>query len=163
MKTGASLLAVAVLGALSGTAVAGDYEDGLAAFDAAKHGLAYDRWLACARDGAARCQYAVGVLLDEGLGVGQDSADAVTWLERAAQQGLPDAAMQLGFVFATGREGVAQDPVLAWAWFSRAVSLGVPQAARNRDRVESLLTEEELARARQAADDLSIQYHLQKK
>jgi TPR repeat protein len=152
----------AVLVALSPAVPAAGFDQGLAAFDAADYGLAQERWRACAREGIAACQYGLGVLHDEGLGVEQDVTEARRWYMRAARRDHPDALMRLGFLHAIGRGDVAQDPAQAWAWFARAASLGVPQAAEHRDRVGQMLTAEELARAQGLADELSIRHHLQK-
>lgn len=157
-------LAAALLAAL-GPAAHGEedsFEQGLAAFEALDYAAARERWRACAAEGIGACQYALGVLHDEGLGVAQDEAQALAWYRRAARQDFPDALMQLGFLYAIGRGAVVQDPARAWAWFARAASLGVEGAAEHRDRVRRTLTNEELARAQRLADELSIRYHLQK-
>lgn len=52
-------------------------------------------------------------------------------LERAAEQGHPDAQMRIGEAYATGREGVSRDPAWAVRWFGKAARQGVP-AARSR-------------------------------
>jgi TPR repeat protein len=140
---------------------AAEFDHGLTAYRSGDHGAAHDRWRKCALAGEARCQFALGALFDDGLGVKRDAGQALAWYQRAARQGFPDAMMQLGFLFATGRDGFTQDPVQAWAWFSRAASQGVPEAADRRELVGGLLSPEELDRARQLADQLSIQYHLQ--
>ena len=90
-----------------------------------------------------------------------DLYTALHWYERAARQANPDAMMQLGFLYATGRGDIVQNAVLAWVWFARAASRGVVQAARNRDRIGELLTSSELADAQRRADQLSIEYHQQ--
>jgi len=148
--------------ALASSGAFTDFASGLAAFREKAYGDAHDRWQECARQGSADCQYGLGVIYDEGLGVAADIYQALVWYEQAARQDHPDALMQLGFLYATGRDGIVQDPVQAWAWFARAASLGVPGAAEGRNRVAKVLTSEERARAERLADEASIRYHLQK-
>ncbi len=139
-----------------------DYEGGLAAYRSQDFSEAHTRWRECALGGSARCQYALGVLHDDGRGVPADTFEALVWYERAARQEHPDALMALGFIYATGRGGVVQDAVRAWAWFARAAAAGVPAAADHRERIGQLLTEDERRRGERLADELSIRYHLQK-
>ena len=141
------------------TSAAADFDAGLAAHRAGDYGKAHDQWKACAQADEPRCQYALGVLLDDGAGVERDVQAALRWYLLAARGEVPEAMMQLGFVYATGRNGaVSQDPVRAWAWFSRAAALGLEGAAEHRRRVGDLLTAEELQRAEALADELSIRY-----
>jgi len=138
-----------------------DFESGLSAYRTGSYGEAFDEWQQCANEGVAACQYAFGVLYDEGRSVKSDLYAALRWYERAARQANPDAMMQLGFLYATGRGDIVQNAVLAWVWFARAAALGVEQAAQNRDRIRELLTGSELADAQRRADQLSIEYHQQ--
>jgi TPR repeat protein len=142
-------------------ALDGDFDRGMAAFRAEDYDTAHEAWQRCADEGAARCQYGLGVLHDEGRGTAVDPRRALRWYERAAAQDFPDALMQLGFVFSTGRDGIEQDPIMAWVWFSRAAALGVEGAGEYRDRVGELLSEDERERAERQADEQSIRYHLQ--
>lgn len=162
MKSTCSLLAASMIAVMSAGASADGFGDGLAAYRSRDYAAAHDAWHECATKGAASCQFGLGVLHDAGQGVVKDGREAVTWYERAAAQEYPDALMQLGFLYAVGRERVAQRPPLAWAWFARAAAVGVPEAAAHRDRVGAMLTEEELAQAQRMADEFSIRYHLQK-
>ena len=138
-----------------------DFDSGLSAYRANSFGKAFDDWQDCAKQDVAACQYGLGVLYDEGRSVQPDLYTALHWYERAARQANPDAMMQLGFLYATGRGDIVQNAVLAWVWFARAASRGVVQAARNRDRIGELLTSSELADAQRRADQLSIEYHQQ--
>lgn len=138
-----------------------DFESGLSAYRTRSYGKAFDEWQQCANKGVAACQYALGVLYDEGRSVNSDVYAALRWYERAARQAHPDAMMQLGFLYATGRSDIVQNAVLAWVWFSRAAVQNVEQAAKNRDRIGELLTASELADAQRRADQLSIEYHQQ--
>ena len=162
---GSTLRWLAALTALSASATSpiavADFESGLDAYRAGSFGEAFDQWQGCANENDAACQYALGVLYDEGRPIQADPYAALRWYERAARQAYPDAMMQLGFIYATGRGQVTQNATLAWVWFARAAVRGAPQAAQNRDRIGELLTESELADAQRKADQLSIEYHQQ--
>jgi TPR repeat protein len=146
---------------LASAASLADFQSGLQAFRDNAYGQAHDRWRECAVADDASCQYALGVIFDDGLGVTADAFEALRWYELAARKAHPDALMQLGFIYATGRGGIIQDPVQAWAFFSRAAAMGVAAAAQSRDRVASTLSVEERARAERLADEASIRYHIQ--
>lgn len=148
--------------ALASLAVLADFQSGLDAFNDRDYSQARDRWQECAIAGDPSCQYGVGVIHDDGLGVKADTFEALRWYEQAARKAHPDALMQLGFLYATGRGGIIQDPVQAWAYFARAAAMGVTGAAESRDRVARELSIEERARAARLADEASIRYHLQK-
>lgn len=148
--------------ALTSAAALADFQSGLDAFEGNDFGQAHDRWRECAIAGDAACQYGVGVIHDDGLGVEADTFEALRWYEQAARTAYPDALMQLGFIYATGRGGIVQDPVQAWAYFARAAALGVVGATESRDRIARELDIEERARAERLADEASIHYHIQK-
>jgi uncharacterized protein len=68
-------------------------------------------------------QYNLGVMYDDGQGVPQDYAVAVSWYRKAAEQGDADAQVNLGVLYGMG-QGVPQDYVIAHMWFSLAVTGG---------------------------------------
>lgn len=138
-----------------------DFQSGLQAFRDKAYGLAHDRWRECAITDDASCQYGLGVIFDDGLGVSADTNEALRWYELAARKAHPDALMQLGFIYATGRRGILQDAVQAWAYFARAAAVGVAGAVQSRDRVGRTLSVDEKARAERLADEASIHYHIQ--
>ena len=135
-----------------------DFESGLSAYQTQAYGEAFDDWQRCANENVAACQYALGVLHDEGRSVEPNIYAALRWYERSARQAYPEAMMQLGFLYATGRGEIVQNAVLAWVWFARAAAKGVKQAAQHRDRTGRLLTAAELADAQRRADLLSLEY-----
>ena len=151
----------AIVLAAGSSAASADFEAGLGAYRAQAYGEAFDEWQGCANENVAACQYALGVLHDEGRSVEPNLYAALKWYERAARQGYPDAMMQLGFLYATGRGDIVQNAVLAWVWFARAAVKGVELAAGHRDRVGRFLSAPELAEAQRRADQLSIEYHQQ--
>lgn len=85
------------------------------------------------RAGSAEAQFRLGVMYEVGLGVGQDSGEAVKWFRRAAEQGHPDAQNNLGFMYVYGR-GVAQDDAEAAKWYRRAAEQGYAGAQFNLGR-----------------------------
>lgn len=64
-----------------------------------------------------------------GLGVPQDSKQAVTWFRKAAEQGDASAQYNLGLMYDKGR-GVAQDDKQAVAWYRKAAEQGDVDAQR---------------------------------
>ena len=99
----ASLLALAFT-----TAVAGDYEDGLAAYERRDYATAFAKWHRAAQQGFFGAQYSLGVMYYEGKGVAQDYKEAVHWYKLAAQQGDHFAQFNLGSMYEKG-QGVARD------------------------------------------------------
>jgi uncharacterized protein len=71
------------------------YEDGAAAYNRADYATARRLWLPLAEGGNADAQTMLGIIYEEGQGVSQDYAAAVTWYRRAADQGHPDAQFYL--------------------------------------------------------------------
>ncbi len=69
--------------------------------------------------GNTRAQTYLGVMYDNGQGVPQDDAQAVTWYRKAADQGDARAQTNLGAAYETGR-GVAQDLRRAADWYRKA-------------------------------------------
>ena len=94
----------------------------------------------------------------EGKGVPQDSAEAVRWYRKAAEQGgaLRQAGQfALGYMYLIG-EGVPQDPVLTHKWFNLAAAAGGKSdfgtgASFLRDLVAKHLTAAQLAEAQRLA------------
>ena len=110
-----------------------------------------------AEQGLAEAQFNLGVMYAEGQGVQQDYAEAVKWYGRAAEQGNAHAQNNLGVMYENGR-GVHRNHVQAHKWYNLAAS-GYPTskqehrdtAVRNRERVASKLSPNELARAQRMA------------
>ena len=83
-----------------------------------------------ARRGDAETQTELGERYEDGRGVEQDYAVAVSWFRRAAEQGYPPGQASLGFMYLRGR-GVRQDDVEAVRWFRRAAAQGNARARNN--------------------------------
>ena len=112
------------------TAPAGDFEDGLAAFERKDYTTALTKFRSAALKGNRDAQTLVGMLYIEGLGVAQDYKEAVRWFQLAAQQGFADAQYSLGVMYERG-EGVAQDFKAAVRWYQLAAKQGVSRAQHN--------------------------------
>lgn len=100
-----------------------DFETGVAAFDRGDFTTAYDEWLPVAAGGDPFAQRNIGHLYRLGLGVPQDFAVALSWYQRAADQGLVRAQANLANMMLRG-QGIDHDPEGAASWFHRAASAG---------------------------------------
>ena len=85
---------------------------------------------AMAEAGNAAAQNNLGVMYDNGTGVAQDYAAAVSWYRKAADQGYAAAQNNLGVMYDNGT-GVAQDYAAAVSWYRKAADQGVAQAQYN--------------------------------
>ncbi len=106
----ASLLTIAVV------AVAGPYEDGVAAYVRGDYVTALRLIRPFADQGMAAAQNNLGFMYYKGQGLPQDYAEAAKWFHLAADQGYAPAQNNLGNLFVLG-QGVAQDYVLAHMWW----------------------------------------------
>ena len=87
-------------------------------------------------------------MYDNGRGVPKSDAEAVKWYRLAAEQGFPPAQNDLGLMYANGTGG-PQDDVLAYAWLSLAVEQGNELASENKDKLQTRMTANQIARARE--------------
>jgi TPR repeat protein len=85
-------------------------------------------------------------MYDNGRGVARDYAAAMSWYRKAAEQGDAAAQAGLGVMYANGR-GVPRDYVSAHMWFALAAVNGDQVAKRNRDRIATRMTAEQIAEA----------------
>lgn len=60
-------------------------------FDAKNYSAAFQKMLPLAEKGNAHAQYAVGYMLYYGKGVEVNRKQGVAWIDKAADQGLPEA------------------------------------------------------------------------
>ena len=100
------LVAAGLLALVHGTALAGDYEDGMTAFAGEDYAKALSLLLPFAKDGNAEAAYLIGEMYGPrswGLkgenrnGVEQDNAQAIHWWGEAARLGNADAQLKLGW------------------------------------------------------------------
>jgi TPR repeat protein len=74
--------------------------------------------------------YAMGVILDEGVGVRPDGRRAFEWYNRAAKLGHAESMNRLGLLYLRG-SGVPRSAFAALAWFRLAAAKGSLTAVNN--------------------------------
>jgi len=123
------MLIIALLAAatLADLAIAGPFEDGLAAAQSGNYGTALRLWRPLADRGDADAQYNLGVMYNNGDGVRQDYAEALKWHRQAAAQGNGNAQFNLGLMYDQGR-GMLPDYGEAARWYRLAADQGVAVA-----------------------------------
>jgi TPR repeat protein len=115
---------------LSSTLWAGDFEDGMAAYEQQNYELAFTKFKGLADSGDAEAQFNLGVMYAEGKGVIKNDAEAVRWYELAADQGLAPAQSALGAAYGDGL-GVVQNYTEAVRLFKLAADQGSAEAQYN--------------------------------
>ena len=143
-------LGIAVAVVLTGAAMAGPFEDGLAAFQRGDYATALRLLQPLAAQGNADAQFKLGVMYDNGRGVAQNYAEAMKWYRLAAAQGDAAAQNNLGLMYGTGR-GVAQNYVQAHMWSNLAAAQGNENGRKNRDLAASKMTSAQIAEAQKLA------------
>jgi len=87
-----SLLAALVVSlSLAAPALAGPFEDGVAAYIRKDYATAMRLMRPLAEQGNARSQITIGLMYKDGEGVPQDYAEARKWFRKAAEQGFAEA------------------------------------------------------------------------
>jgi TPR repeat protein/tRNA A-37 threonylcarbamoyl transferase component Bud32 len=81
------------------------------------------RWRKAAEQGVAEAQVMLGDCYEQGLGAGQDYAEAMKWYRKAADLGNAVAMIQIGYLYCNG-QGVGQDYAEAMKWYRKAADLG---------------------------------------
>ena len=135
---------------LTSEAVAGPFEDGVAAHSSGDYATAARIWRPLAEQGNSRAQNNLGLMYDEGQGVLQDDTEAVKWYRVAAEQGNASAQLNLGLMYAEG-QGVPQDYVQAHMWASLAAANGNDTAAMVIDITAAQMTPGQIAEAQKLA------------
>ena len=150
-----SALAVGLM--LAGPVLAQDNEigpwtfyQGAQAYAAGDYATALQKFLPLAEQGDAKAQEALGFLYDYGLGVGQDSAEAVKWYRLAAEQGHEMAQATLGMSYFAGL-GVPQDFVTAHMWSNISAANGTNIGAITRDEIAAKMTPADITEAQRRA------------
>ena len=78
-------------------------------------------------------------MLSKGQGARLDAEEAFRWCSAAAEQGLPEAQVQLGDLYKLGL-GTAANPATARAWYESAAARGNPEAAARLRTLPETLT-----------------------
>lgn len=125
-----SSLSVAALIVSVNLAVAGDFDDGVAAVERGEHALALQLFRPLALRGDAKGQNGLGRMHNNGWGVPQNYIEAAKWYRRAADQRYASAQLNLGLLYAKGL-GVAQNHKKAAELFRKAADQGEAAAQFN--------------------------------
>jgi TPR repeat protein len=112
------------------TALAGDFEDGLAAYQQKDYTTALAKFRSAAQQGILGAADLVGTMYYEGLGVIQDYKVAYSWYDLAAKQGFALSQFSVAFMYYNG-QGVAQNYKEALRWFHRAARQGNVRAQQS--------------------------------
>jgi uncharacterized protein len=104
---------------LAQSAVAGQFEDGQAAYDRGEYTVALQLWKPLADQGDARAQFHLGDIYLDGNGVSQNETEGLKWLRLAAEQGFAEAQNTLGNWYIDEQENDIDTPkdyaeVLTW-------------------------------------------------
>jgi TPR repeat protein len=138
------IVLVGLLGALP--ARAGDFEDGLEAYDAGNYAAAFASWWPLAQRGDAKAQASLGFLYYSGKGVRRDDQQSLLWFGRAAEAGQPTAQFFLGLHYFYGR-GVRRDLARAHSWCDIALTNGYSESLFCRDTIALEMTPDDMRRS----------------
>ena len=116
----ASATVAILLGAGSARA---DMQAGIAAWDRGDFAGAVREWRPLAEKGDADAEFNLGQAYKQGKGVPEDPRTALGWYQRAAQQGHPQAQVNVGLLLYNG--GRKADAV---PWLRKGADLGDPRA-----------------------------------
>jgi uncharacterized protein len=116
--------------ALSGAAMAGTLEDGVAALQRGDYATAMGLLRPLAGQGDAAAQNNVGIMYRYGQGVAQDYEQALVWYRKAAEQGNASAQYNLGLMYTFG-QGLPQGYTEAAELYRKAAEQGNPSAEVN--------------------------------
>ncbi|SEP42856.1 Sel1 repeat-containing protein [Rhodospirillales bacterium URHD0017] len=124
------LLLVLLACAVAVPAVAGPFEESVAAYDRGDYATALRLLRPLAAAGDADAQNNLGTMYHTGKGVPQNYATAVSWFRRAADQGVAVAQDNLGDMYSRGL-GVPQDYAEAIKWYRKGADQGYARAQGN--------------------------------
>lgn len=120
----------AIMLAITSAANAGQFEDGLAAYDRKDYAAALKLFQPLAKQGNVHAQTNLGAMYANGHGVPQDYAEAMKWYSFAAKQNNPLALFSVGQLHFYGR-GVPKNQVEAMKWWRQAADRGYAFAQFN--------------------------------
>jgi len=135
---------------MSATVWAGDFEDGMAAYDKGDYESALSLFHTAAAKGSTDAQIMLGVMYENGRGVPQSDAEALRWLRLAAEQNDALAQYMLGMMHKNGK-GVPQDYAKAHMWWNLASAQGNILPRDLRDQLAKEMTPEQIAEAQKLA------------
>jgi TPR repeat protein len=107
-----------------------NFQAGISAYQSNNLPLAYKEFLAAAQTGHPDSQVNVALMYEQGIGIGKDETEAVTWYSKAAEQGHAAAQYNLAVLYENGR-GTEIDFSKANEWYRKASAQGDPLAIGN--------------------------------
>jgi TPR repeat protein len=116
-----------MLASIAGAAVAGPYEDALAAWSRGEYAAAYRLWGPVADQGDPDAQFYLGFMNEYGQGMSRNDAEAIRWYRKAADQDHALAQFRLGDLYSNG-EGSPRDEIEAAKWYRLAADQGLGAA-----------------------------------
>lgn len=125
-----SVFLIALFASLVNSSAIAGFEEGIAAYQANNMPLAYKEFRAAAEEGHSDSQFNVGLMFEQGIGVGKDEKEAIAWYQKAAVQGNALAQYNLAVLHENGR-GTAVDFAQANEWYRKASAQGDPLAIGN--------------------------------
>ena len=136
--------------------LAGLYQDGAKGVET--NPVEARRWAKSAAEGGdARGMHAYGMYLFEGFGGTQDGPSALTWLRRAADQGLVDSQYNVAKLYETGENGIGQDLSEAYKWYLIAARSGDGDAEASVERLKATVPTEMRGQARAEAERFQVE------
>jgi uncharacterized protein len=117
------VVALILAAGIAGSAAAGPFEDGAAAYNRRDYVTAMRLLRPIADQGNAAAQKYLGDMYFIGQSVPKDYAAAASWYRKAADQGYAAAQYSLGLMYADG-QGVPQDYAAAANWYRKAADQG---------------------------------------
>lgn len=84
-------------------AIAGPFEDGVAAYNKDNYETSVNLLWPLAEQGNASAQMWIGYMYDVGRGMPRSDVDAINWYKKAADQGNAFSQYRLGSLYANGR------------------------------------------------------------
>ena len=109
--------------AMATPALAGPFEDAVAAFNHGDNATGLRLMRELADQGSATAQSSLGHRYASALGVPKDLPEAVKWFRKAADQGIADAQLNLATLYLTGMR-VPLDLTEAAKWYRKAGDQG---------------------------------------
>jgi hypothetical protein len=119
-----------MLMAIGGAAIAGPFEDAVAAYHRGDYATALRLWHLLAEQGDADAQFHLGVMYESGQGVLRSDTEAIRWYRKAADQDDAVAQFNLGIMYAKG-ESASPNFADAAHWYRRAADHGLGGAQFN--------------------------------
>lgn len=103
--------------------VAGDFENGLSAFDVGKYRKGFQFWKPLAELGEKYAQANIAMMYQKGLSDFRKPVKAFGWHKNAAEQGVARSQAFLGSMYGHG-DGALRDYMQAYSWSSIAAAQG---------------------------------------